>query len=71
MDNLRDLPNSEGFFGDYGGKFVPETLMFALKELEDTYDQLKSDPDFLKQIDQTINSGSQTKILTKHVLLPN
>ena len=52
MDNLRDLPNSDGFFGDYGGKFVPETLMFALKELEDTYDQLKSDSDFLKQIDQ-------------------
>ena len=54
MDNLRDLPNSDGFFGDYGGKFVPETLMFALKELEDTYDQLKSDPDFLKQIDQDL-----------------
>ena len=35
MDNLKDLPNADGFFGDYGGKFVPETLMFALKELEE------------------------------------
>ena len=31
MDNLTDLPNSNGFFGEYGGKFVPETLMHALK----------------------------------------
>ena len=54
MDNLKNLPNADGFFGDYGGKFVPETLMFALKELEDTYDQLKGDPDFLKQIDQDL-----------------
>jgi tryptophan synthase beta chain len=26
-------PNIDGFFGEYGGKFVPETLMYALEEL--------------------------------------
>ena len=51
MDNLTDLPNAEGFFGEYGGKFVPETLMFALQELEETYARLKKDPDFLKTFD--------------------
>jgi tryptophan synthase beta chain len=40
MDNLNDLPNSEGFFGEYGGKFVPETLMYALQQLEETYENL-------------------------------
>jgi len=55
MDNLIDLPDAEGFFGDYGGKFVPETLMFALQQLEDTYDQLKQDPDFLKTFDHDLN----------------
>ena len=34
------------FFGEYGGKFVPETLMFALDELEQTYKTLKDNNDF-------------------------
>jgi len=55
MDNLIDLPDAEGFFGDYGGKFVPETLMFALQQLEDTYDRLKQDPDFLKTFDHDLS----------------
>ena len=29
-------PNQEGFYGEYGGKFVPETLMYAIQELEAT-----------------------------------
>ena len=37
MDNLTDLPNSDGFFGEYGGKFVPETLMHALKAVSYTH----------------------------------
>ncbi len=31
------LPDDRGRFGDFGGKFVPETLMAALLELEDAY----------------------------------
>ena len=42
MNNLTNLPNSDGFFGEYGGKFVPETLMHALKELDETYSKLKN-----------------------------
>ncbi len=55
MDNLNDLPNSEGFFGEYGGKFVPETLMYALQQLEETYENLKRDPSFLKTFDHDLN----------------
>lgn len=55
MDNLNNLPNSEGFFGQYGGKFVPETLMYALKELDETYLRLKEDPKFLNEIDEDLN----------------
>jgi len=40
------LPDIRGHFGRYGGKFVPETLMAALTELETVYLQAKSDPDF-------------------------
>ena len=37
-----NLPDKNGFFGEYGGKFVPETLMYALEELETTYEKLKN-----------------------------
>ena len=55
MDNLTNLPNSDGFFGKYGGKFVPETLMHALKELDETYARLKEDKGFLNEIDQDLS----------------
>ena len=47
--NKQSLPDKNGFFGDYGGKFVPETLMYALEQLEETYLNLKDDDDFKKQ----------------------
>ena len=47
--NNKTLPDKNGFFGDYGGKFVPETLMYALEELESTYKKLKDNPEFNDQ----------------------
>ncbi|WP_251048045.1 tryptophan synthase subunit beta [Planococcus sp. ISL-109] len=38
-----------GFFGRYGGQFVPETLMKAVKELEIAYEEAKNDPEFQKE----------------------
>ena len=35
-----------GRFGPYGGRYVPETLMAALQELESAYEKAKTDPDF-------------------------
>src|SRR3989304_9332096 len=37
---------ARGWFGDYGGPFVPETLMPALLELEGAYERLKNEPEF-------------------------
>ena len=47
--NKFNYPDKEGFFGEFGGKFVPETLMYALEELENTYSKLKDDKDFIKE----------------------
>ena len=47
--NKQSLPDKNGFFSDYGGKFVPETLMYALEQLEGTYNNLKNDAAFKKQ----------------------
>ncbi|MGI8770170.1 MAG: tryptophan synthase subunit beta [Acidobacteriaceae bacterium] len=43
--------NRAGRFGDYGGRYVPETLMAALEELEAAYEQARTDPSFSAQLD--------------------
>lgn len=44
------LPNASGHFGIFGGRYVPETLMRALNELERAYRQLRRDPSFRKEL---------------------
>lgn len=46
---MLNKPHSRGYFGQYGGKFVPETLMPALDELESAYIEASSDASFQKQ----------------------
>jgi tryptophan synthase beta chain len=43
------LPDRRGYFGPFGGKFVPETLMSALKNLEAEYNKSRRDPAFKKE----------------------
>lgn len=45
------LPDAHGHFGRFGGMFVPETLMAALKELEHEYLAAKADPAFHRELD--------------------
>ncbi|WKA55266.1 tryptophan synthase subunit beta [Planococcus shixiaomingii] len=51
-DSMGQTIEKVGFFGKYGGQFVPETLMKAVKELEDAYEAAKQDPEFLKEYHQ-------------------
>ncbi len=43
-----------GRFGPYGGRYVPETLVAALDELEQAYDQAQADPDFHQKLDELL-----------------
>lgn len=43
---------SVGRFGEYGGQYVPETLMNAVHELEEAYEHYKNDPEFCAELDQ-------------------
>ncbi|AIS60036.1 tryptophan synthase subunit beta [Listeria ivanovii] len=43
-------PDENGFYGRFGGKFVPETLMKAIKELEEAYKVSKTNPAFQKEL---------------------
>ncbi|MBD3181886.1 tryptophan synthase subunit beta [Candidatus Poribacteria bacterium] len=45
------LPDERGHFGIYGGRFVPETLMTALLELEEAYIKAKADSKFHEELD--------------------
>jgi len=46
-----NLPDALGHFGPYGGRFVPETLMPALQELEDEFDRSRNDAEFQKELE--------------------
>ncbi|MCR4336374.1 MAG: pyridoxal-phosphate dependent enzyme, partial [Candidatus Omnitrophica bacterium] len=45
------LPNKTGHFGEFGGRYVPETLMTLLMDLEKTYRQLRKDRTFRREMD--------------------
>jgi tryptophan synthase beta chain len=46
-----ELPDADGHFGPYGGRFVAETLMAPLEELRLAYARLRNDPQFLTDLD--------------------
>ncbi len=45
-----NFPDERGYFGDFGGKFLPETLISALEELEREYLKIKNDGDFQREL---------------------
>jgi len=68
-----EAPTKSGYYGSYGGKFVPEILMPALEELELAFEEAQSDPIFMNQYHQLLEEyvGRPTKLtfadrLTEH-----
>jgi tryptophan synthase beta chain len=47
---MKAMPDRRGYFGDFGGKYVPETLMAALEEFEAAYKKLRRDKAFRKEL---------------------
>ena len=45
------LPDAAGRFGPYGGRYVPETLVHPLRELEEEYFRAQQDPEFQRELD--------------------
>ena len=67
------LPDNRGYFGDYGGRFIPETLVHALDELAAAYKEAKADAAFWAEFESLSHdySGRPTPLylaerLTKH-----
>ncbi|WP_427159643.1 tryptophan synthase subunit beta [Aliinostoc sp. HNIBRCY26] len=72
------VPDTQGRFGRFGGKYVPETLMPALAELEAAYQQYRHDPSFQAELQQLLKDyvGRATPLyfaerLTAHYARPD
>lgn len=72
------IPDNFGRFGKYGGKYVPETLMPALSELETAYSKYKSDREFQAELNNLLHNyvGRESPLyfaerLTKHYAKPD
>jgi tryptophan synthase beta chain len=68
------VPDAQGHFGPYGGRFVPETLMYPLQQLEAQYHQAQRDPEFQREFDYYLREfcGRPTPLyfaerLTRHL----
>ncbi|MDK4688630.1 tryptophan synthase subunit beta [Kingella negevensis] len=57
-------PNENGFFGRFGGRFIPETLMTAVLELDAAYREAKADPSFQAALDDLLKNyvGRETPL---------
>lgn len=54
IDSFKSMPDQRGHFGKYGGRFVSETLMGPLEELEEAYDKYSKDPEFIAEYEQDL-----------------
>ncbi len=54
MSIATQQPDSTGHFGPYGGRFVPETLVYALEELTREYERAQADPGFRQELADTL-----------------
>lgn len=52
----KSVPDQQGRFGEFGRRFVPETLMQALDQLAEEYERSKTDPDFQSQLDHLLKT---------------
>ena len=48
------VPDARGRFGEYGRRYVPETLMYALEQLTEAWEQAKADPEFHHQLNDLL-----------------
>ncbi|MDP4162924.1 MAG: tryptophan synthase subunit beta [Bacillota bacterium] len=68
-----NLPDEKGHFGMFGGRYIPETLMQAVLELEEAYSEAKREPEFQAEIQRLLKEyvGRETPLflaenLTRH-----
>ncbi len=56
MSHLTDVPDRAGRFGQFGGRYVPETLTSALDQLAEAYEKAKADGAFAQRLDELLRN---------------
>src|SRR6056300_955993 len=54
IEDQQVLPDGRGHFGEFGGRFVSETLMHALDELREAYGRWRNDDEFVQRMDEDL-----------------
>ena len=72
FSSLREttLPDEKGFFGEYGGRFVPPPLEPIMQEIEDAYEKIKDDPVFIDELLLQNIVQAALQLLRNLLLLP-
>ena len=65
---VKKFPDQEGRFGEYGGKFVPETLMPALNDLEKEFNSAITNDAFNNELNYLLNTYSIYQSLILYIL---
>lgn len=55
IESTYAMPDKNGYFGEFGGRFVPEILIPAISELNEAYNDAKNDPTFVQQYKELLN----------------
>ena len=63
------MTNENGRFGIHGGQYIPETLMNAVIELEESYNKFKDDPEFVKELNDRAQKKNSKSAALKEVQL--
>ena len=50
--NTTNLPDDKGYFGEYGGSYLPPALEEVMKEVEKAYEEISKDPEFIKELQE-------------------
>ncbi len=56
LTSSNNVPDAHGRFGEFGGRYVPETLMHPVEELERAYDEARADPEFQAELDTLLKN---------------
>ena len=68
MSSTATVPDATGHFGPYGGRYVPETLMHPLQELEAEYFRAQQDPEFQRELHYYLRNFADAP---RRFILPN
>ena len=64
--NTENLPDKNGYFGEFGGSYLPPQLEKVMKEVEEAYEEISADPSFISELKDLNEHDGITVSLVTH-----